>query len=111
MSGPGRRPENKRGAGGSRGLFAHTGGLGAARAGTRSCPRQSPKTDPTRSARRCAVCPRGRVGGGLPRSVAVGDFNGDTDPDLAVANDSSDNVSILLGGAGGSFSGPTNFAA
>jgi hypothetical protein len=38
----------------------------------------------------------------------VGDFNGDADPDLAVANSFSDNVSVLLGGAGGSFSGPTN---
>jgi uncharacterized repeat protein (TIGR01451 family) len=31
-----------------------------------------------------------------PRSVAVGDFNGDGKPDLAVANISSENVSILL---------------
>jgi hypothetical protein len=31
-----------------------------------------------------------------PRSVAVGDFNGDGDPDLAVANRGSDNVSVLL---------------
>ncbi len=36
-------------------------------------------------------------------SVAVGDFNGDSDPDLAVANQGSGNVSILLGAAGGSF--------
>src|SRR2546425_11577062 len=36
-------------------------------------------------------------------SVAVGDFNGDSDPDLAVANHFSDNVSILPGNAGGSF--------
>jgi hypothetical protein len=43
-----------------------------------------------------------------PQWVAVGDFNGDADPDLAVANSFSDNVSVLLGGAGGSFSGPTN---
>src|SRR5438034_4107717 len=46
-----------------------------------------------------------------PSSVAVGDFNGDSDPDLAVANAGSDDVSILLGAAGGSFTGPTNFAA
>src|SRR3989442_46408 len=45
------------------------------------------------------------------RSVAVGDFNADSDPDLAVVNESSLNVSILLGAAGGSFTGPTNFGA
>src|SRR5262249_26119387 len=32
-----------------------------------------------------------------PRSVAVGDFNRDGKPDLAVANEGSDNVTILLG--------------
>ena len=31
-----------------------------------------------------------------PESVAVGDFNGDGEQDLAVANGASDNVSILL---------------
>ena len=44
--------------------------------------------------------------GDVPVSVAVGDFNGDSDPDLAVANVDSDNVSVLLGGAGGSFGAP-----
>ena len=43
-----------------------------------------------------------------PRSVAVGDFNDDADPDLAVANLFSDDVSVLLGGPGGSFGGATN---
>jgi VCBS repeat-containing protein len=32
-----------------------------------------------------------------PVSVAVGHFNDDSDPDLAVANNGSDNVSVLLG--------------
>src|SRR5205823_2155514 len=41
--------------------------------------------------------------GANPHSVAVGDFNGDSDPDLAVANSLSTDVSILLGGAGASF--------
>src|SRR5215207_3193852 len=49
------------------------------------------------------------VGDG-PNSVAVGDFNGDGDPDLAVANEFSGSVSVLLGGAGGSFSAATNIA-
>jgi hypothetical protein len=34
--------------------------------------------------------------GRIPQSVAIGDFNGDGKPDLAVANGGSDNVSILL---------------
>src|SRR5262245_29695172 len=38
-----------------------------------------------------------------PFSVAVGDFNGDTKRDLAVANENSDNVSVLLGNGDGSF--------
>lgn len=51
--------------------------------------------------------------GGLPTSVAVGDFNGDGFSDLAVTNSShsynyysygySDNVSVLLGKGDGSF--------
>jgi VCBS repeat-containing protein len=49
------------------------------------------------------------VGDG-PNSVAVGDFNGDGDPDLAVANEFAGSVSVLLGGAGGSFSAATNIA-
>jgi VCBS repeat-containing protein len=48
--------------------------------------------------------------GSFPASVAVGDFNGDGDPDLAVANEFSNNVSVLLGGSGGTFTGPTNYA-
>ena len=43
--------------------------------------------------------------------MAVGDFNGDGKQDLAVANESSDNVSILLGGGNGTFGAATNFAA
>src|SRR6266487_2980916 len=48
--------------------------------------------------------------GSFPASVAVGEFNQDGHPDLAVANEFSDNVSVLLGGSGGSFGGPTNYA-
>ncbi|HEX6624986.1 MAG TPA: FG-GAP-like repeat-containing protein, partial [Pyrinomonadaceae bacterium] len=41
--------------------------------------------------------------GGLPVSIAVGDFNGDGKADLAVANEDSHNVSILLGTGLGTF--------
>ena len=41
--------------------------------------------------------------GARPFSVVVGDFNGDGNQDLAVANLLSDNVSILLGTGTGSF--------
>jgi hypothetical protein len=41
--------------------------------------------------------------GDEPISVAVGDFNNDTILDLAVANQNSDNVSILLGNGNGTF--------
>ncbi|MEG3970225.1 DUF4347 domain-containing protein [Microcoleus sp. T2B6] len=46
--------------------------------------------------------------GGQPQFVGVGDFNGDTKPDLAVPNRVA-NVSILLGTGTGTFSAPTNF--
>ena len=39
----------------------------------------------------------------LPVSVAVGDFNGDGKPDLAVANDADGNVTVLLGNGSGGF--------
>jgi VCBS repeat-containing protein len=40
-------------------------------------------------------------------SVAVGDFNGDGDPDLAVGDMSPGVILVFLGGTGGGFSGPT----
>src|SRR5438128_1433983 len=40
---------------------------------------------------------------GNPISVAVGDFNGDGVPDLAVANFGSNTVSVLLGNGDGTF--------
>jgi len=51
--------------------------------------------------------------GSFPRSVAVGDFNADGRPDLAIANFSSNNVSILLGIAppnAGTFQPAVNYA-
>jgi FG-GAP-like repeat/CARDB/Divergent InlB B-repeat domain/FG-GAP repeat len=43
--------------------------------------------------------------------AAIGDFNGDGHPDLAVANYGTDAVSILLGDGVGSFGPPADFAA
>src|SRR5438067_331231 len=45
-----------------------------------------------------------------PNSVAVGDFNGDGKPDLAVANLSSNTVSVLLGNGDGTFAPQQTFA-
>ncbi|MEH1804674.1 FG-GAP-like repeat-containing protein [Nostoc sp.] len=44
-----------------------------------------------------------------PKSVTVGDFNGDGKLDLAVANYNSNTVSVLLGTATGGFAAATNF--
>ena len=38
-----------------------------------------------------------------PRSVVVGDFNGDSNVDLAVANNGDDTITILLGMGTGKF--------
>ena len=45
-----------------------------------------------------------------PQAVVTGDFNGDGRLDLAVANSSSNTVSLLLGNAGGTFQPARNFA-
>jgi hypothetical protein len=50
------------------------------------------------------------VGAG-PTGMASQDFNGDTKPDLAIANQNSNNVSILLNDGSGGFGTPTNFTA
>ena len=49
--------------------------------------------------------------GTTPAAIAIGDFNGDGKPDLAVANQGSGNVSILLGNGDGTFRPAVNFAA
>ena len=41
--------------------------------------------------------------GSTPYSTVVADLNGDTRPDIAVANYTSGNVSVLLGNANGTF--------
>lgn len=48
--------------------------------------------------------------GNAPSSIAVGDFNGDGRPDLAVANNSSNNISILLRTTSGIFITAQNLA-
>jgi VCBS repeat protein len=44
------------------------------------------------------------------QGVVTADFTGDADPDIAVIHEDPDKVSVLLGGTGGSFTGPTDFA-
>ncbi len=46
-----------------------------------------------------------------PRSVAVGDFNGDGRQDLAVANVSFHSVGLFLGNGDGTFQAPLYFPA
>src|SRR5207247_1513760 len=47
--------------------------------------------------------------GQYPWSTAIGDFNGDGRPDLAVANWGSGNVSVLLGNGDGTFQPHGNY--
>ncbi len=48
--------------------------------------------------------------GGLPQSVAVGDFNGDGFPDLAVTIPSNNTVSVLFGKGDGTFNAGVPYA-
>ncbi len=47
--------------------------------------------------------------GSFPNDGALGDFNGDGKPDLAVANNSSSNISVLLGNGDGTFGVKTDY--
>ena len=49
--------------------------------------------------------------GNTPRSVAIGDLNGDGALDLAVANEWSDTVSVLLGNGDGTFRSAVDYGA
>src|SRR6266478_1058354 len=57
------------------------------------------------------VARRDFTAGSDPMSVAIGDFNGDGVLDLVVANEGSNNVSVLLGNGLGAFQAAQNFAA
>ncbi len=46
----------------------------------------------------------------LPTSVAVGDFNNDSELDIAVANSASENVVILYGYGNGSYASPETYS-
>jgi CSLREA domain-containing protein len=48
--------------------------------------------------------------GNLPELAAIGDFNRDGKQDLAIANNGSNNVSILLGDGAGGFGAASNFS-
>jgi uncharacterized repeat protein (TIGR01451 family) len=49
--------------------------------------------------------------GSAPTAIATGDFNRDGRPDLAVANTSSNTISVLLGTGGGAFQSALNYAS
>jgi hypothetical protein len=49
--------------------------------------------------------------GNNPEAVAVADFNGDGNLDIAVANSASNNISVLLGKGDGTFGAAVNYAA
>jgi hypothetical protein len=49
------------------------------------------------------------VGSLAPTGIAVGDFNGDGNPDLAVAAQSPETIEIFLGNGNGTFAAPTSF--
>src|SRR5207247_6027086 len=54
--------------------------------------------------------PVAEYGAGIsPISMAIGDFNGDGKPDLAVANTYSNTVSVLLGNGDGTFGARKDF--
>jgi len=54
--------------------------------------------------------PRDYVVGTSPDSVVVGDFNGDGRPDVAVANENSNSISVLLQNSDGTFQTAVSYA-
>ncbi|MBC8123408.1 MAG: VCBS repeat-containing protein, partial [Gemmatimonadaceae bacterium] len=57
------------------------------------------------------AAPQNFVAGDAPRSITVGDLDGDGALDLATANGNSDNVSVLKNNGNGTFAAAQNFAA
>jgi len=53
----------------------------------------------------------GYAAGSVPLFAAVGDFNGDGEPDLAVANEDGNSVSVLVGNGDGTFQAAVNYGA
>src|SRR6266852_2253807 len=80
------------------------------RATTRNRPRLEVLEDRSLLSAVSFSAPANYAVGYSPHSVAVGDFNGDGRPDLAVANESSHTVSLLLGNGDGTFQTAQNFA-
>ena len=69
------------------------------------------RLDPARRRRRELLGAERLRRGDAPRALAAADFTRDGDLDLVVANTQSDNVSVLVGGPGGSFSEPLQLGA
>ena len=68
-----------------------------------------------RGFQRCLVGPRDDLSaparGSDPLSVAVGDFNGDGKPDLAVANSGTNTVMVLLNNGNGTFTAGNSYSS
>jgi hypothetical protein len=47
--------------------------------------------------------------GTMPVAIAIGDFNRDSKPDLTIANEGANNISVLIGNGNGTFASPINF--
>ncbi len=73
------------------------------RAATRSRPRLESLEDRTLLSTVSFSPPVSYGVGSGPAPMAVGDFNGDGKPDIAVANENSNTVSVLLGNSDGTF--------
>ncbi len=92
-------------ASGSRSLKAHYGGDGTYAGSSSAAVAQTVNAKPANSFQ-AAVNYNAGTG---PAGVAVGDFNGDGKPDLAVANNGGNNVSVLLSNGNETFQAAVNY--